>query len=79
MQRVRRQVGEVGDTEFFQGADQHFRTAGGVERVSIGLEFMVAGENIENNRQQHADGRIEKTVKLEMLNVEKSLSLQKYK
>ena len=79
MQRVRRQVGEVGDAEFFQGPDQHFRAAGGVLRISIGLEFMVAGENIENNRQQHADGRIEKTVKLEMLNVEKSLSLQRYK
>jgi len=63
MQRVRGQVGEVGNAEFFQGADQHFRAAGGVERVSIGLEFMAAGENIENNRQQHADGRIEKAEK----------------
>lgn len=63
MQRVRRQVGEVGNAELFQGTDQHFRTDGGVERVSIGLEFMSPGEDIENDWQHHADGRIEKAEK----------------
>src|SRR5674476_947737 len=59
VERMRGQVGQIADAQFFQPADQGFTLAAAFSGIAVGLVFVAPGKGVQSDADQGGERGIE--------------------